>query len=123
MKITKRSLALEIYRDNHQLPRKDIVRLVMRTLKVTENSAKTHVTQSAKIIDPTIGKFTRTRRCLKPEVKREVARKLILERHKDVTRKEMVQILVRETTIKSEASASIHISKIMGEEGIAFKQS
>ncbi len=120
MKKTKRELANEIYVKNHALPRNEIVSLVMRTLRITENSARTHVSNSAKELNASLGKAYLTRNTNKPTLKREKARQIIIDNCKTMSRKDIMKKLVEEAGIKSESSASIHISKILKEENLSI---
>lgn len=120
MKKTKAELAKEIYSQNHNKPRNEIVSMVMRALNTTENSARTHVSNSAKALNGSLGKVYSTRNTKKDTLKREKARQIILDNYKTMTRKDIVKKLVDEAGIKTESSASIHISKIIKEERISF---
>lgn len=120
MKKTKAELAKEIYLQNHTKSRNEIVSMVMRALNTTENSARTHVSNSAKELNVSLGKTYATRNTKKDSLKREKARQIVLDNYKTMTRKDIVKKLVDEAGIKTESSASIHISKIIKEERISF---
>jgi len=118
MKITKKELVRELYKKNHSLPRKDLISLVMRELNTTENSARTHISNAAKELNPVLGKAFKSRNTNKPTLKKEQAKNIIVNHIKQLSRKELAEKLVNELELKSVNSAQTHISKICKELGL-----
>jgi hypothetical protein len=120
MKKTKKQLIQEIYSKNHHLSRTEIVTIVVNRLGITASSARTQVSHAAKETNASLGKTFVNRTVKKDGLKREQARKVILENYQNCNRKDIIQLILTETSIKSESSASSHVSMIMKEEGISF---
>lgn len=75
---------------------------------------------AAKELAPKLGLEFKERNIDKSGSKYEEARQYILQNYQTKTRKQMIQELVTNTRIKSEASASIHICKIAKNEGLTI---
>ncbi len=118
MKLNKKDQAYSLYAQNHQLPRKELIELVMKELKTSENSARTHISNAAKALNQTLGKQFVTRKTSKPTLKKEQAKVIILNNYKSLTRKQLADKLVKELELKSHNSAQTHISRIFKENGL-----
>lgn len=119
MKSTKKDLARELYIKNHNLPRKDLIELVMKQLKTSENSARTHISNVSKELNVSLGKQFLTRNTSKPSLKKEQAKSIVISNFAKMTRKELADKLVNELELKSLNSAQTHISRIIKENGLA----
>lgn len=119
MKLTKKDLARELYTKNHSLPRKELIELVMKQLNTSENSARTHISNVSKELNPTLGKKFQTRNTTKPSLKKEQAKLIVLNNYANMTRKELANKLVSDLNLKSLNSAQTHISRIVKENGLA----
>lgn len=118
MKMTKKELARELYKNYHTLDRKDLISLVMKELNTTENSARTHISNAAKELNPILGKTFKYRNTKKPTLKKEQAKNIILSNYAQMSRKELAEKLVKELALKSVNSAQTHISQIAKELGL-----
>lgn len=119
MKVNKKDLVRELYKNNHSLPRKDLIELVMKELRTTENSARTHISNASKELNPLLGKSYNTRNTAKPTLKKEQAKVIVLNNYKQMTRKELAEKLVKDLELKSLNSAQTHISRLVKELGLA----
>ncbi len=119
MKVTKKELVRELYKKNHTLPRKDLIDLVMKELRTTENSARTHISNASKELNASLGKAYNTRNTVKPSLKKEQAKVIVLNNYTQLTRKELAEKLVKDLELKSLNSAQTHISRLVKELGIA----
>lgn len=118
MKVSKKDLVRELYKNNHSLPRKELITLVMKELRTTENSARTHISNASKELNPTLGKPFSTRNTVKPTLKKEKAKLLVLNNFASMTRKELAEKLVNDLELKSINSAQTHISRLVKELGL-----
>lgn len=119
MKVNKKDLVRELYKTNHAMPRKDLIELVMKELRTTENSARTHISNASKELNASLGKAYNSRNTAKPTLKREQAKVILLNNYQQMTRKELAQKLFNELDLKSINSAQTHISRLAKELGIA----
>ena len=87
MKMTKKARAKELYQKNHTLPRKDLIDLVMKELNTTENSARTHISNASKELNPTLGKPFASRKTFNPNLKKVRAQDIVLTNYTNMTRK------------------------------------
>lgn len=117
-KVTKKELAKNLYLQNHHLERKELISLVMKELNTTENSARTHISNAAKVLNPTLGKQFMTRKSLNPSLKKVQAERIVLANYKNMTRKELANKLITELNVKTLNSANTHISSIIKEHNL-----
>ena len=115
----KKDLAISLYRQNHNMPRKDLIDLFMRELKTTENSARTHINNAAKVLNAQLGKAYNSRNTTKPTLKKEQAKQIVISNFASMTRSELAQKLLRDLELKSLNSAQTHISRIIREAGLS----
>ena len=118
MKLTKKDQALQIYKNHHGLPRKDLIEVMAKTLNTTENSARTHISNAAKALNSSLGKAYNARNTSKPTLKKEQAKVIVLDNHMSMSRKELADKLVDDLQLKSLNSAQTHISRIFKENAI-----
>lgn len=114
----KKDRAIELYRQNHTLPRKDLIDLFMRELKTTENSARTHINNASRELNTQLGKVYHKRNTQKPTLKKEQAKQIVISNYASMTRKELADKLVKDLELKSHNSAQTHISRIIKEAGL-----
>ena len=121
MKLNKKDQVRAIYAQNHTLPRMELIELVMKELKTSENSARTHISNASKELNQSLGKQFVTRNTSKPTLKKEKAKVIILNNYATLTRKELADKLVKELELKSHNSAQTHISRIAKELGVKLQ--
>lgn len=118
IKMTKKELAKDIYRKNHNLPRKDLIDLVMKELNTTENSARTHISNASKELNASLGKTFASRKTLNPNLKKVRAKDIVISNYTKMTRKELAEKLMNDLNLKTLNSAHTHISHIVKENGL-----
>ena len=118
MKVTKKDLARALYQQNHNMPRKQLIELVMKELNTTENSARTHISNASKELNASLGKAYSTRNTVKPTLKKEQAKLIVQTNYASMTRKQLAEKLVADLDLKSINSAQTHISRIVKELGL-----
>lgn len=118
MKVTKKDLARALYQQNHNMPRKQLIELVMKELNTTENSARTHISNASKELNASLGKAYSTRNTVKPTLKKEQAKLIVQTNYASMTRKQLAEKLVTDLDLKSINSAQTHISRIVKELGL-----
>lgn len=118
MKMNKKDRALELYRVNHTMPRKELIDLFMKELPTTENSARTHINNASKVLNTQLGKAYHSRNTAKPTLKKERAKQIILSNYMNMTRSDLANKILSELGLKSLSSAQTHISRIMKEAGV-----
>lgn len=118
MKVTKKEKVLELYKNNHHLPRKDLINLVMNELNTTENSARTHISNASKVLNGSLGIAYHTRNTSKPSLKKEQAKLIVLNNYATMARKDLAEKLVKDLSLKSINSAQTHISRLYKELGL-----
>lgn len=118
MKVTKKDLARDLYQKNHNLPRKQLIELMMKELNTTENSARTHISNASKELNASLGKAYSTRNTVKPTLKKEQAKLIVQTNYASMTRKQLAEKLVDDLSLKSINSAQTHISRIVKELGL-----
>lgn len=118
MKVTKKDLARDLYQKNHNLPRKQLIELMMKELNTTENSARTHISNASKELNASLGKAYSTRNTVKPTLKKEQAKLIVQTNYASMTRKQLAEKLVDDLSFKSINSAQTHISRIVKELGL-----
>ncbi|QDJ96527.1 hypothetical protein Xoosp13_341 [Xanthomonas phage Xoo-sp13] len=121
MKTNKKDLALALYAKNHDLPRPQLIELVMAELNTTENCARTHISNAAKSLSASLGKEYKTRQTNKSNLKKEKARELVLHNYVNMSRKDLAEKLVKDLGVKSPNSAQTHISRIIKENKIQLQ--
>ncbi len=119
IKITKKERAKELYKQNHSMPRKQLIDLVMKELNTSENSARTHISNASKELNPTLGKTFASRNTLKPSLKKVRAKDIVLQNYAALTRKELAEKLMADLNLKTLNSAHTHISHIIKEHGLS----
>lgn len=118
MKVTKKDLARDLYQKNHNLPRKQLIELMMKELNTTENSVRTHISNASKELNASLGKAYSTRNTVKPTLKKEQAKLIVQTNYASMTRKQLAEKLVDDLSLKSINSAQTHISRIVKELGL-----
>lgn len=116
--MTKKAKALELYRNNHNLPRKDLIQLVQNELNTTENSARTHISMAAKELNPTLGKDYVTRTTDKSMTKRVRAEMFVRDNFHSMPRKTLTEQLMKDLDIKTIQSARTHVSQAVRQLGL-----
>lgn len=117
MKATKKDLAKDLYQKNHSLPRKQLIDMFMKNLQMTENSARTHISNASRDLNATLGKTFVSRNTLKPTLKKEQAKAIVQQNYASLTRKELAAKLEAELGMSTN-SAQTHISKLVKELGL-----
>ncbi len=117
MKVTKKDLAKDLYQKNHALPRKQLIDMFMKNLHMSENSARTHISNASKDLNGVLGKTFISRNTIKPSLKKEQAKIIVQKNFASLTRKELASKLENELGM-SMNSAQTHISKLVKELGL-----
>lgn len=117
MKQTKKELSKQLYLQVHALPRPKQIETFMRELNMTENSARTHLSNAAKELNTSLGKNFQSRNTSKPTLKKERAKAIVIDNIAKMTRKDLAEKLQAELGM-SHNSAQTHISKIAKENGL-----
>ncbi len=115
----KKTLALDLYKKNHSLPRKELIALFIKELNTTENSARTHINNASKTLHASLGLTYRTRNTSKPTLKKEQAKAIIVNHYANMTRMELAKKIQSELGLKSVESAQTHISRSIKELGLS----
>lgn len=114
----KKTLALDLYKKNYSLPRKELIQLFVKELNTTENSARTHINNSAKELNSQLGLAYKSRDTAKPSLKKERAKSIIINNFANMSRADLAQKLMNELQLKSLMSAHTHISRISKDAGL-----
>ena len=117
MKVTKKDQAKDLYMKNHSLPRKQLIETFMKELRMSENSARTHISNVSREMNVALGKAYIQRNTIKPTLKREQAKTLVISNYATKSRKELASLLEAELGMSTN-SAQTHISKLVKELGL-----
>lgn len=79
LKVTKKQQAKELYLKYHDLPRKDIAKKISEELEISIDSARTHISLSAKELNPKLNKPFLTRKRDPSKLKRAKAYDIFFE--------------------------------------------